>query len=319
VIDAPIGLAFAAGLVATVNPCGFAMLPAYLSYFMGLDGAGADAAGDGADDGDGVGGVLGVGQALKVGAIVSAGFLFVFGTTGLLINAGVRSIIDWIPYVALGVGVLMVILGIAMLLGFKLEIGFLKAGRGASARDNKSVFTFGVSYALASLSCTLPVFLSVVVGSLASASFISGLATYIAYGVGMSVVLISLTLAVALAKHGLVRRLRSILPYVQRISAGFLIVAGAYITWFWYDDLSSDAGEQGAAAGIVERWSATLTNWMADNSGTVGIVLGAVVAIALMSSVLKRFEPGDEGPDEIDAERADHPGDHPLVDAGDHA
>lgn len=312
-IDAPIGLAFAAGLVATVNPCGFAMLPAYLSYFMGLDGAGADAAGGGADGGA-TGGVLGVGQALKVGAIVSAGFLFVFGTTGLLINAGVRSIIDWIPYVALGVGVLMVILGIAMLLGFKLEIGFLKAGRGASARDNKSVFTFGVSYALASLSCTLPVFLSVVVGSLASASFVSGLATYIAYGVGMSVVLISLTLAVAMAKHGLVRRLRSVLPYVQRISAGFLIVAGAYITWFWYDDLSSDAGEQGAAAGVVERWSATVTNWIADNSAMVGLVLGGVVAIALMSSVLKRFEAFDEATDET----ADETADRPLVEAGDH-
>lgn len=321
-IDAPIGLAFAAGLVATVNPCGFAMLPAYLSYFMGLDGAGADGADGDGDDADGPSGVLGLGQALKVGAIVSAGFLFVFGTTGLLINAGVRSIIDWIPYVALGVGVLMVILGIAMLLGFKLEIGFLKAGRGASARDNKSVFTFGVSYALASLSCTLPVFLSVVVGSLASASFISGLATYIAYGVGMSVVLISLTLAVAMAKHGLVRRLRSILPYVQRISAGFLIVAGAYITWFWYDDLSSDAGDQGAAAGIVERWSATLTNWMADNSGKVGLVLGGIVAIAVMSSLLKRFEPaeisGDDTGDDTGDETGDETPDRTLADAGGH-
>ncbi|MFN7150094.1 MAG: cytochrome C biosynthesis protein, partial [Microthrixaceae bacterium] len=24
-------------MVATVNPCGFAMLPAYLSYFLGLE------------------------------------------------------------------------------------------------------------------------------------------------------------------------------------------------------------------------------------------------------------------------------------------
>jgi cytochrome c-type biogenesis protein len=328
VIDAPIGLAFAAGLVATVNPCGFAMLPAYLSYFMGLDGGGSDAADDDDDDDDGdkarggaTGGVLGLGQALKVGAIVSAGFLFVFGTTGLLINAGVRSIIAWIPYVALGVGVLMVILGIAMLLGFKLEIGFLKAGRGASARDSKSVFMFGVSYALASLSCTLPVFLSVVVGSLASASFISGLSTYIAYGIGMSVVLISLTLAVAMAKHGLVHRLRSMLPYIQRISAGFLIVAGAYITWFWYDDLSSDAGDQGAAAGVVERWSATLTNWIADNSGKVGLALGGIVAIALMWSVLKHFEPADEPGGGVADETIDEPLDETrgeaLTNAGD--
>ncbi|MGD9755164.1 MAG: cytochrome c biogenesis protein CcdA, partial [Acidimicrobiia bacterium] len=43
---APLALAFAAGMLATVNPCGFAMLPAYLSYFVGLEddpsAAGAD-------------------------------------------------------------------------------------------------------------------------------------------------------------------------------------------------------------------------------------------------------------------------------------
>ena len=105
-IDAPIGLAFAAGLVATLNPCGFAMLPAYLSYFMGLEGG---------DDDEESG--AGVGQALRVGGIVSLGFLVVFGVTGLLINAGVRSIIDWIPYVALGIGVVMAWLGVAMLRG----------------------------------------------------------------------------------------------------------------------------------------------------------------------------------------------------------
>ncbi|WP_420451731.1 cytochrome c biogenesis CcdA family protein [Ilumatobacter sp.] len=281
-IDAPIGLAFAAGLVATVNPCGFAMLPAYLSYFMGLDGADDESARPG------------LGPALKVGAIVSASFLVVFATTGLLINAGVRSIIEWISYVALGVGVVMMILGVAMLRGFETNIGFLKAGHGASSRDTASIFTFGVSYALASLSCTLPVFLSVVVGSLASANFASGLATYIAYAAGMSTVLIALTIAVAMAKHRFVRRLRSALPYVHRISAGFLIVAGAYITWFWFDDLSSDAGEQSQAAGVVDRWSATLTNAIGNNSGLVGLTLGGIVVIAVLSSMLKRFKPDND-------------------------
>ncbi|MDH3753444.1 MAG: cytochrome c biogenesis CcdA family protein [Acidimicrobiia bacterium] len=284
-IEAPIGLAFAAGLVATVNPCGFAMLPAYLSYFMGLEGAEDDEVTS-----------AGVGQALKVGAIVSLGFLAVFGTTGLLINAGVRSIIDWIPYVALGVGVLMVILGIAMFRGYQLSIGFMKVQGGTGSRDKRSVFTFGVSYALASLSCTLPVFLSVVVGSIASANFISGFLTYIAYGVGMSVLLMALTLAVAFAKQGLVRRLRSMLPHVQKISAVFLVVAGIYITWFWADDLSSDAGEQGAPAGIVDQWSASRTNLMSDNSAAIGLFLGGLVVIAVMSSVLKRFEPPSDDP-----------------------
>lgn len=33
-IDAPVAPAFTAGLVATINPCGFVMLPAYLSWFI---------------------------------------------------------------------------------------------------------------------------------------------------------------------------------------------------------------------------------------------------------------------------------------------
>lgn len=279
-IDAPIGLAFAAGLVATLNPCGFAMLPAYLSYFMGLDGAEEDHRTSSA-----------VRQALKVGAIVSSGFLVVFGVTGLLINAGVRSIIDWIPYVALGIGMLMVVLGIAMLRGYQLSIGFLKVSGGTGSRDNKSLFTFGVSYALASLSCTLPVFLSVVVGSIASASFVSGFLTYIAYGLGMSALLMALTLAVAFAKQGVVTRMRSMLKHVQRVSAGLLIAAGVYITWFWASDLSSDAGDQAGAAGLVDGWSASATNWVGDHSGSIGLLLGGTVVIAILSTVLQRFEP----------------------------
>mgnify|MGYP001611737333 FL=1 len=31
----PLGYAFGAGMVSTVNPCGFAMLPAYLGLFLG--------------------------------------------------------------------------------------------------------------------------------------------------------------------------------------------------------------------------------------------------------------------------------------------
>jgi hypothetical protein len=59
-IEAPLALAVAAGLVATVKLCGFAMLPAYLSDSMGLS-----------DESDG--GRLGaVRTALTVGAAGSA-------------------------------------------------------------------------------------------------------------------------------------------------------------------------------------------------------------------------------------------------------
>ena len=177
------------------------------------------------------------------------------------------------------------------------NLRLLKTSGDGATRDNRSIFGFGVSYAVASLSCTLPVFLSVVVGSIATASFVSGLATYLAYGLGMSALLIAVTLALAFAKQGFVRRLRSMLRYVQRVSAGFLVVAGLYIIWFWIDDLSSDAGEQGRAAGIVEGWSATVTNWIQANAVTVGLVVGGSVVLALMAVLLRRFEPVSEPPE----------------------
>ena len=33
----PVGYAFAAGMVASVNPCGFMLLPSYLSYHLGTE------------------------------------------------------------------------------------------------------------------------------------------------------------------------------------------------------------------------------------------------------------------------------------------
>ena len=289
-IEAPLGLAFAAGLVATVNPCGFAMLPAYLSFFLGLEET----------DRDGRAGLAGT---LRVGGIVSLGFLVVFGLTGLLVNAGARAIIDWIPYLALAVGVVMILLGIAMWRGYEVNVGFLKVRNGTAGRDRRSVFTFGIAYAVASLSCTLPVFLSVVVGSLASTDFLAGFLTYIAYGAGMSALLMGVTLAVAFAKHGIVGRLKSMLRHVQRVSAAFLILAGGYLMWFWIDGMSSGAGEQGGAARVVDGWSASLTNWIQANSATLGLLLGGAVTIAVLSALLKRLEPLSS--DQADADAAD--------------
>ena len=82
-LDAPLAYAFTAGLVATVNPCGFPMLPAYLSYFVGADG---DASGPAADAGPAVRVLRAVGAALAV----SAGFFIV--VVGLGIGLSILSL-----------------------------------------------------------------------------------------------------------------------------------------------------------------------------------------------------------------------------------
>ena len=62
---APLGFAFAAGMASAVNPCGFAMLPAYLGLYLG----------SGEKDGHQSGVAARLGRAVLVGSVVTAGFL----------------------------------------------------------------------------------------------------------------------------------------------------------------------------------------------------------------------------------------------------
>ncbi|MCL1693418.1 MAG: cytochrome c biogenesis CcdA family protein [Actinomycetia bacterium] len=270
-IDAPLALAFAAGLVATVNPCGFAMLPAYLSYFMGIDEEEQSRAGA-------------LRSALLIGAIVSSGFLLVFGLAGILITAGFRVVINVIPWVAIVVGIAVIGLGIALVRGYELKVGLPKAGKAASGRGYRSVFLFGISYAVASLSCTLPVFLTVVATQVTRGSFVSGIATFVAYGAGMAVVLMAVTIAIAVGKQTLIARLRGSARYISRVSGVILIAAGIYIVWFWTVSLRSGAQALGdnASFRFIENLSQTAQNAIASAPLLWGLGFVAIVVVAVI-------------------------------------
>ncbi len=274
-IDAPFALAFTAGLVATVNPCGFAMLPAYLGWFLGL----------GEDGPAGRGGA--VGRGLVVGAVVSSGFLVVFGVTGVLITLGLRSVIDLIPWAAMAVGLLLVGLGVAMLAGHEPTFSLPRAGTAGGGRGTGALFGFGVSYAVASLSCTLPIFLAVVAGAIPQTTLVGGVLLFVVYGIGMSLVLVVVTLAVALGRQGLVRRLRRASAHVNRVSGAILVLAGGYIVWFWATSLSDALAPAGPVA-LVERWSSRATELIGARPVVWGVGLGAVVVVALASLLWTR-------------------------------
>ena len=99
-------------------------------------------------------------------------------------------------------------------------------------------FLFGIAFGATSLSCTLPIFLMVVGSSVAAGDFGGGLLQFLSYILGMGSVMLILTLGIAVVKEGVVvGTLRKILPYVQKISALLLLLAGGYIVYYW---LSSD-------------------------------------------------------------------------------
>jgi len=291
VIDAPFAYAFTAGLVATVNPCGFAMLPAYLSFFLGIESRGEQPG-----PGDRRAAMV---RALTVGITVSLGFLVVFGVIGTLFKIGMDSFIEYVQWATVVIGLGLVALGVAMLCGWHLPVTGPRLDRGGRTRSLGSVLLFGVSYAIASIGCAWPLFFAAVFGTVSRQGVLSGVATFGAYSLGMALVLTALTVALAFARESVVQGLRRAMRYVDRIAAVFLIVAGGYLAYYWTWNKATDYGGGAGARPItfVEDWSQRIQNKIIHDWGyaRVGVVLAAVVAVAAAAVVLHRRRRQPEG------------------------
>lgn len=289
-IDAPVALAFSAGLVAAINPCGFAMLPAYLSYFLGTE-----------TDDEVVDAHAGVARALAVGLAVTLGFMVVFGIMGLAISALSVQVYEYLPWVTIVIGVGLVGLGIAMLAGFEPMLRLPRLDRGGRDRTMGSMVLFGISYAVASLSCTLPVFLAVV--GFDSRDVAAGLVQYLAYALAMGLVITVLTVAMALARHSLVRVMRSAGQYVGRVSGALLVLAGAYVAYYgWYELSVLDGNlDAGGPADRVNALQNDLLSWIRDvGTMRIGVVLGGLTVLALVFAVWTRRGAAAPEPSEQD-------------------
>jgi len=277
-IDAPVALAFSAGLVAAINPCGFAMLPAYLSYFLGTE-----------TDDETVDAHAGVGRALAVGLAVTIGFMVVFGLMGLAITGLSVQVYEYLPWVTLVIGVGLVALGIAMLAGFEPVLRLPRLDRGGRDRTLGSMVLFGISYAVASLSCTLPVFLAVV--GFDSEDLAGGLVQYLAYALAMGLVLTVLTVAIALARHSLVRGLRSAGAYVGRASGALLVIAGGYVAYYgWYELSVLDGNlDAGGPADRVTSLQNDVLGWVRDvGTMRIGLILAGLATLAVVFALWSR-------------------------------
>ena len=220
----PVGYAFAAGMVASVNPCGFLMLPTYIAYHLGTQEEGYyehPAA-------------RRAGNALVLGLVTSAGFLVILSGVGVVIAAGGQWLVRVFPYAGVAIGGGMAALGIYLLVTHR-TLGILAASRVTVSpqRNLRNAFLFGIAYAIGSLSCTLPIFLVVVGSSLASQDLADSIIQFVGYGLGMGVILIAVTVGAALFRGAVSHGLRRALPYVHRLSALFLLGAGAYLVYYW--------------------------------------------------------------------------------------
>ncbi len=274
-LDAPYALALTAGLLAAVNPCGFAMLPAYLSFLV-------------LDDGD-RDRPRAVRRALLLTAAMTVGFVAVFGGFGLLAAPAAGAVARNLPWVSIVIGIALVGAGGWLLAGRQLPALTPKMGTGPEVTYRfGSMVLFGASYAVASLGCTIGPFLAVVVAGFRTDSVAAGIGLFVAYAAGMALLVGAVALAVALAKASFVRGLRRAAPLIGRAAGGLLMVAGAYVAWYgWYEirvlrgDSVSDPVVDGAA-----DIQTTLAGWL-DRIGPVTIAVAFAVLLAATATLVR--------------------------------
>ncbi|WP_428341947.1 cytochrome c biogenesis CcdA family protein [Mycobacterium sp.] len=274
-----LGLAFGAGLVAALNPCGFALLPAYLTLVVRTERAG---------------GLTAVGRALAATVAMTLGFLAAFGTFGLLTVTIASTVERYLPYMTIAIGISLVALGIWLLTGRDLTVLTprpLLAGHGrAPTARLASMFGYGVGYAIASLSCTIGPFLAVTGAVFRGGPLLDGLMVYLAYAGGFGLLVGVLAVAVALARTALIDRIRRILAYINRISGALLIAVGLYVGYYGLYEVrlfvlhGSPTDPVVAAAG---RLQGALEGWVHQHGAWPWVLGLAVVALGVLAVAVK--------------------------------
>lgn len=224
----PFGYAFGAGMVSAVNPCGFFMLPVYMSLYLGAE--------EGAFQDQSL--LRRGGKAIWVSTVVTCGFALLFGVVGGVVLAGGYLLMGIMPWFALVIGGILLLLGGWMLLGHSLALPAIQklAARIGDPRrmSTTGFFLFGLAFGATSLGCTMPIFLALLGSSIATGDLAAASSQFGAYILGVGFVLLSLTISIALLKKQLVvGLLRRVMPHSHKISAFFLLAAGGYIMYYW--------------------------------------------------------------------------------------
>jgi cytochrome c biogenesis protein CcdA len=271
-----IGLAFAAGLVAALNPCGFAMLPAYLTFVV----SGAERSRPAA-----------VGRAALATVAMTAGFVAVFAAFGLLAVSIASRVQRYIPAVTVVVGIALLVAGIWMLSGRQLRLAIPGGFERAPTARMGLMFGYGVAYAVTSLSCTVGPFLAVTASATRIDSNGGAVVFYGAYAAGFALVVGTLAVAAAFTSAALSARLRNVLPVINRIGGFLVILVGLYVAYYGTYELRllhGYASTEDTVISVAGRVQSAVAGWVHSHGGWPWVLALSVLAAFALTWAWRR-------------------------------
>lgn len=234
---APLALALAAGMVAAVNPCGFSLLPAYVAFFVRGDDRSASFE-------------RRMSRVVGSAGAMTVGFVAVFVAVGTVLEQVADRIREQLPWITIVVGVLLVVAGSAAIVGRNVVFALpsrMSRKRAVKGTGLVAMIGYGAVYATASLSCTIGPFLAIT-ATATDRSITAGLATYVAYAIGMGIIILMIATTAAIAVGGPTRSLRRLSRHAGQIGGVVMILGGLYAVWYARWELRVYQGRLGSDA-----------------------------------------------------------------------
>ncbi len=188
------------------------------------------------------------------------------------VGEGLDRLANATEYISLAIGILLVILGIISLTPVSLDMSKainainnlatrrkrrkevekleLQANDMAEGEDgitnefqNKTssetpqfvqLFFYGVTYALASIGCNLPILLAMSFSAIESGAFAKAILIFAIYSLAMGLPMIIITILVGLSKETLINRLQASTKFVKILSGALLILAGGFLIGYFF-------------------------------------------------------------------------------------
>jgi len=213
--------AFIAGLIANFGPCSLGVLPAYMSFYLGMDEEEEKHSP--------------IKRSIKLGAIASLGVFSFFIVLGLLLASVGTFLTGYATQLKFIVAVLIFFIGIAFFRGKSFNVNFLglfrdkvnKMSRGRS--QAAGLFGFGIVYGAGGLMCFLPIFLPLVFFPLIGGAFFTSIASFLIFSLAQALFLITVTVFIGQGKHTFFKTMMGKTETMKKVAGVIIILTSIWM------------------------------------------------------------------------------------------
>ena len=225
--------AVVAGIASFFSPCAFPLLPSYFSFHQ--------AAGRHTEEPR-----KGTGNAIRYGLAAALGvttFALILDAIIAILGTGVAQALSisgpapsqFVRIFRGAIGVILLTLGIAQLLGWNLKPAFMdslafytRPQREGQRGPAASLYLYGLGYNAAGMGCTAPILAGLIVVALASGGIASALGAFFVFAVTMGALMLVVSLLVAASEEILLTRMKAATPKIKRAASYALILVGIF-------------------------------------------------------------------------------------------